>query len=217
MIPISRTALVLLASGRSRRFGRRDKLTQDLGGQPLLAHAARVLADMKPLVRIAVCPTDRPAIGEMLNDRFVIGLNRRPAEGFGRSIAVGVDVALKFKPDAIVLCLADMPFVEAHFIEDLLRVIEPNGPQIVHAGSRVQASPPTAFAAACFDDLLALKGDDGARPLVRSGRYRVVARDAPSPLLLDVDTRDDLDIARAQLAIRERYAQRAPAPRKSAA
>jgi molybdenum cofactor cytidylyltransferase len=213
-IPLSRTAIVMLTSGLSRRFGRQDKLLEELGGKHLMDHAAEVIAGVEALVRVAVCAAEKKEISERLIDRFVIALNKKPKEGLGRSIAVGVDVALKFKPDAIVLCMADMPFIEGWLLENLmLRLGGAGGADIVHCGgAEGGARPPTAFSAACFAELQALEGDDGAKRVIASGRHTVIGLNAPAPLLADVDTRDDLDFARRQLEIRERHEGHAHGP-----
>ncbi len=204
-LSMQRTAVILLASGLSRRYGWRDKLLEDLGGKRLVEHAAGVISGLDALARIAVCPTDRKEIGERLIDRFVIAVNKRPKSGLGHSIAVGVDVAMKFKPDAVLLCMADMPFIEDWVLEGAVSRLSESGADIVHSGGHDGVSPPTAFSSACFQSLLALDGDDGARQVIRQGGYNVIGMSAPAPLLADVDTRDDLDMARSQLAIRERH------------
>ena len=56
-----RTAILLLASGLSSRFGAGDKLMADLHGRPVLAHAASVLADRSVARRVAVVGTGQTA------------------------------------------------------------------------------------------------------------------------------------------------------------
>lgn len=206
--PMHKTAIVLVASGLSRRFGRHDKMLANLGGQPLVEHAAKTITSLHPIARVAVCPANRPAIGERLIDRFVIAVNKKPKDGLGHSIALGAQVALQFKPEAILVCMGDMPFVEPWLLDALTRRLAEGNADIVHAGASQSPHPPTAFGRNCFDRLASLDGDDGAKSLMRASDLRVVAFSAPAPLLLDVDTRDDLDLAARQLAIRTRhYAQ----------
>ena len=205
-VPMNRTAVVLLASGLSRRYGRRDKMLADLGGQPLIEHAAHMITDVDPLARVAVCPSDRPQIGERLINRFVVAVNKKPRQGLGHSIAVGVNVALQFKPDAILVVMGDMPFVESWILEGVIQRLGSGGVDIVHSGGAHGTRPPTAFGPACFDQLAALDGDDGAKAIIGQGGFNVVGFSAPPPLLFDIDTKDDLDLARQQLAIRKRYA-----------
>jgi molybdenum cofactor cytidylyltransferase len=205
-VPMNRTAVVLLASGLSRRFGWRDKLLEDLGGKPLFEHPAGVISGLDALARIAVCPGDRKDIGEKLIDRFVIAVNKQPRSGLGNSIAVGVDVAMKFKPDAVLLCMADMPFIEPWMLEKVLSQLggEANN-EIVHSGEPDSVHPPTAFSSACFKALLVLSGDDGAKRIIGQGGFNIAGASIPAPLLADVDTKEELALARQQFAIRRRH------------
>src|SRR5262249_3611305 len=159
-IPLERTALILLASGLSRRYGRRDKMLAELGGKHLMEHAAGVITNTQALVRVAVCPSDRSEIGDRLIDRFVVAVNKKPK--LGHSISVGVDVAMKFKPDAVLFCMADMPFIEPWMLTGMMERLG-SGTDIVHCGATDGVRPPTAFGSNCFRDLLALDGDDGAK------------------------------------------------------
>ena len=203
-VTMNRTAVVLLTSGLSRRYGRKDKMLADLGGQPLVEHSAHAIAQLEPLARVAVCPSERPQIGERLINRFVIAVNNKPKLGLGHSIAVGVNVALQFKPDAILLAMGDMPFMEPWVFEGVVSGLT-KGVDIVHAGAADRPHPPTAFGPATFDALAALDGDDGAKQIIGQGEFNVVGFNAPAPLLLDVDTREDLELAQHQFKIRKRY------------
>lgn len=203
--PVHKTAVVLVASGLSRRFGRHDKMLANLGGKPLVEHAAKAITSLHPITRVAVCPANRPAIGERLIDRFVIAVNKKPKDGLGHSIALGAQVALQFKPEAIMVCMGDMPFVEPWLLDALTRRLAEGDADIVHAGASQSPHPPTVFGRNCFERLAGLDGDDGAKSLMRAADLRVVAFSAPGPLLLDIDTRDDLELAAKQLAIRTRH------------
>src|SRR5262245_43967582 len=203
-IPLARTAIILLASGLSRRYGNRDKMLADLGGKPLVDHAAGVISEMDPLVRVAVCPHDRKEVGEHLINRFVVAVNKRPKDGLGHSIAVGTKVALQFKPDAILIAMGDMAFIEEWMLLDLVGGLGSNGADIVHSGNSEGARPPTAFSRSCFDALCQLEGDEGARPVLQSGQFRIAGLGVPPPLLMDIDTKDDIVIAREQYRIREK-------------
>lgn len=214
-VSLSRTAIVLLASGLSRRYGRRDKLLAPLSGAPLIEHSAAVLSDMHALTRVAVCPSENHGLRNRLTNRFVIALNHKPRHGLGHSIALGVHVALQFKPEAIVMCMGDMPFLEPWMVDTLLaRLGGPGGADIVHAGSSQRVHPPTAFGEACFDQLRTLDGDDGAKRIIGQGGFNVLALDMPAPLLVDVDTPEQLRYAERQMALRDQYEPRrvAPAP-----
>ncbi len=196
---MNRTALVLLASGRSKRFGWRDKLLTKLQGKPLIEYAAEMTHKIDFLVRIAVCPSDTKELAARLDGRFVLAINKQRRRGMGHSIAVGVEVALKFKPDAILICMGDMPFVEPELLESLVARLG-EGANIVHSGGKNGFRPPSAFDASCFGDLVQLDGDNGARQLMAGSRYRVEAIEAAQSMLQDIDTREDMAAAGERLA-----------------
>ena len=125
-VALNRTAVILLASGLSRRYGRKDKMLASLGGKPLAEHAAGVVLGLDALARVAVCPADRREVGERLSGRFVIALNNAPKSGLGHSIALGAQVALQFKPDAMLFAMADMPFVDAPLLREIMDPVDPS-------------------------------------------------------------------------------------------
>lgn len=203
-IPMNRTAVILLASGQSKRFGWRDKLLTKLDGRPLIDYAAGIAAGVDALVRVAVCPSDHSQIVDRMGKRFVIALNKEQKRGMGHSIALGVQVAMKFKPDAVAICMGDMPFIEPDTLYALVDRLG-NGINIVHSGDAEGFRPPSAFDSTCFDALGRLDGDDGARQLMRSHQFGIAGLGTPTPMLADVDTKDDLAIASEQMAIRAKH------------
>ena len=200
-----RTVAILLASGLSRRFKRKDKLLQDLGGKPLFEHMASRLSEFEFAAKIAVCPPRSDVLREELDGRFIIAPNVSPESGLGVSISVGVRVAMQFRPDYVLLVLADMPFVERRTIENLAMAARlDSGLDIIHSGRADAARPPALFQQRCFESLQVLKGDSGAGSLAGRPGYRSTGLSVAAPELLDVDTAFDLDTARAQWAIRQR-------------
>jgi hypothetical protein len=109
--------------------------------------------------------------------------------------------------------MGDMAFIEPWLIEALTAKL--GDVDIVHAGAPGRVHPPTAFGAACFDQLSQLEGDDGAKKIIGQGGFRVLGLNAPPPILLDVDTREELDFARRQLAVRARYPQQQITPERA--
>ena len=177
-----RVALLLLAAGLSRRFGDRDKLTADLNGVPLGLHAANALCALPFAARIAVVGNNAPDF-----DGFETVHNDSPEAGMSRSLALGVAAARIHEPTAVLVLLADMPFVSAAHIRNLLAAGD--GPAAIVASSAGGAPmPPALFGADHFDTLEAQRGDKGARDLLRAAT--VVT--APPHELTDIDTPDAL-------------------------
>ncbi len=202
----SRTALILLASGRSRRFRRGDKMLADLGGKPLIQRTADILRPIPALAKIVVCPNNRRQVTEGLESDFIVTPNPNAKNGLGSSIAAGVNVSMQFQPEAVLICLADMPFVERGTLAALRQSMTDHpGTDIVHCGIEDKARPPAIFSARCFEEMLALRGETGANAIITSNRFQVGSISTPRPELLDIDTRSDLSLAREQLKIRMRH------------
>jgi molybdenum cofactor cytidylyltransferase len=177
-------ACILLAAGRSERFGGDDKLLSDLFGKPLVIHAATALRALPFQHRIIV------------GSSAVIDLN---IEGFGsvkrefagapqsRSIALGVEAAMKLGCDAIMVALADMPFIPQSHFAALMAAFSGSG-SIIASQSGQAIMPPALFGQQHFEALAGLSGDQGARALLE----RAETISLPSGADIDIDTQDDL-------------------------
>jgi molybdenum cofactor cytidylyltransferase len=175
-------AAILLAAGRSTRFGPDDKLAVLLDGIPLGLHAARVLSAL-PLGLRFVVTGPSPGLNwpglEMVT-------NTRPEDGMGHSIALGVAAARQKGANAVLIALADMPFVPlTHFERILAHPVETE--TCVASGSGVRRMVPALFGSGWFDTLEALRGDRGARELLE----HATLVPATERELRDIDNRED--------------------------
>jgi molybdenum cofactor cytidylyltransferase len=181
MIAAEETVLVLLAAGKSLRFGG-SKLDAMLGERPLGLHVANTLAAIPFARRIAVtgrCRIDYSAHG------YATVVNDDPVGDMASSLRLGVAAA--GDAAAVLVVLADMPRVSAAHIRRLLDAAD--GAEAIVASSDGGAPrPPALFGSAWFESLATITGDHGARDLIRSGRQ--VA--APPGVLVDIDTPEDL-------------------------
>jgi molybdenum cofactor cytidylyltransferase len=164
LIEVSRTIGVVLAAGRSQRFGA-DKLLQPLHGQPLGAHIAIELANLPLLQRIAVCPLGKAARRQIYSSRgFLLLDNAQPGGGMGTSLALAAQHALAVGADALLVCLADMPHIPASHLQGLLALARLDRNAATEAdGLR---GPPVAIGAHALAGLAQLSGDHGARHLL---------------------------------------------------
>ena len=156
-----RVVAVVLAAGRSERFGS-DKLMHPLSGRPLGEHIATTLANVPLAARIAICPAGSPR--RSLFRGFEIIENPHPEQGMGTSLALGAQRAIALDADAMLVCLADMPYVTAKHVRALLAV---DGSAAV-TESKGTRSPPAVFARELLPQLTSLTGDHGARHLLRA-------------------------------------------------
>ena len=173
-------ALILLAAGRSERFGS-DKLTVLFRGRPLWewAAAAAESAGFESLYLV---------IGEhsrvTAREKWRPVVNPDAERGLGTSIAAGVCAAAHH--DRVVIALADMPLMEpAH-----LRLLGQETGAIFTRQPDGSAGNPAAFGQEPFAQLRTLDEDRGARSL--SLPNALVIAPQTSDMLIDVDTPSDL-------------------------
>jgi molybdenum cofactor cytidylyltransferase len=184
MIRPEAVAVVLLAAGLSSRFGQRDKLAVPLDGLPLGLHAARMLASLPFARKIAVTREGGP---DFTAYGFTPIVNPDPAAGQASSIRLGLAQARKLEPQAVLIALADMPFVP---VAQILALMARFGDEfrVVASTEGTRPSPPALFDASFFPALESLTGDTGARALLREAEL-IGASPAE---LADIDTPGDL-------------------------
>ncbi|CAN0587772.1 unnamed protein product, partial [Ectocarpus sp. 12 AP-2014] len=100
--------ILLLAAGASRRMRGRDKLLQEVDGQPLIARAAEIALATGAQVVVTLPPPPHPRYAALA------GLDVRTipvpdaGEGMGASIRTGIAALPPATPAAMIL-LADLP------------------------------------------------------------------------------------------------------------
>ena len=193
MIAAERTALVLLAAGRSERFGTVDKLLEPFLGRPLALHVTTALEAVPFARRIVV--KDGTEFDFAARGYHVIH-NPTPHLGLIHSAKLGIDQVRDNDVEAVLFVLADMPRVTPGHIHHMLNIAD--GPDAVVASSNgVRPCPPVLFGADQFDALQALDGDEDARALVLSGKPVVAS---PAELIV-VDTPEDLERLRGMFPV----------------
>ncbi|WP_242124595.1 nucleotidyltransferase family protein [Sphingobium sp. Sx8-8] len=184
-------AAVLLAAGNSSRFGEQDKLMTELRGKPLAAHALETIASMVFAELVAVVrPLEKaPDLHRKLERRgYTILVNDRPEDGISSSIVRAVEHVMPIrKCRGILICLADMPDVpQTHYNRICLAAEDIRS--VVASTDGFSASPPAFIGRKHFPEMLALRGDQGARALLSHG----LQIETMGANLRDIDTPEDL-------------------------
>ena len=175
-------AVAVLAAGQARRFGS-DKLMVDLGGMPLGAHIAQTLAPMDFGWRFAVCQKGA-ALARYFEDlNFEVIENAAPHTGQAHSLHLAVQAAERTEAQALLVVLADMPFVSRAHLAAIAA-----GDGLTASSNGAAAMPPVLFPRAFWPALLAAEGDQGARSLLREAHLI----GAQSEELRDIDVAADL-------------------------
>ncbi|RXZ42115.1 nucleotidyltransferase family protein [Crenobacter cavernae] len=180
---------ILLAAGRSRRFGA-DKRRAALEEAPLIVHAACALQTALHDTLIVLGADDVTLEAELSSLGFSVTCAPDAALGMGHSLAHGVAQ----RPDASgwLIALADMPAIRPDTIQTLAdELATPSS--IVAPYYLGQRGHPVGFGRAYYAELAALTGDAGARPVLQAHANCVIRVDVDDAgVLVDVDTPADL-------------------------
>lgn len=183
-------AIAILAAGNARRFGS-DKLMADLDGAPLGVRAAQQLARVDAAAHFAVCQPKAAIAPHYADLGFQIIDNPRAELGLSGSLHLAVAAAAKTDAQALLIALADMPFVQASHVDALIAACDGD---IIQSCDGNQSMPPAIFPRSMWPLLLETKGDAGARQILMHARSLT----APVGTLRDIDTPDDLAASKAQ-------------------
>ncbi len=184
-------ALIVLASGSSKRFGE-NKLLYKINGISLYRYIVNVTSKISFYQKIIVTQYD-----EILNDESLLGYikvkNQNPQLGISNSIKLGVE-ACGEQVDAFCFSVCDQPFIKAKTIEGLVNGFEQSGKTIGCLKHGENLGNPNIFSKRYKQALLELKGDSGAKSIIKSQKqsdiffYNVTEKTE----LLDIDYKREL-------------------------
>jgi molybdenum cofactor cytidylyltransferase len=181
---------ILLAAGASKRFGS-DKLLHLLSGQTPIALAA--LANLRAAIPhvIAVVRPGAPLLAHRLSEAgatVILCVDADAGMGASLATAVGASGAVA----GWVIALADMPYIRPETIASVAASLCTGAAMIAPAYQGVRGHP-VGLSAKFRGQLEALRGDEGARSILRqnTGLVQLIEVDDPG-VCRDIDTPDDL-------------------------
>jgi molybdenum cofactor cytidylyltransferase len=199
--PGRRIAAVVLAAGRSTRMGGPNKLLAKINDRPLVRIAVEAALTSKAHPVIVVTGHQRDRVEAAL-DGLDVRLVRNPdfAEGLSTSVKTGI-AAVPEDVDGAIVCLGDMPQVNAPLIDRLIGAFDPEkGALVVVPAIDGQRGNPVVWSRRFFPELATLRGDTGARHLIASSPEAVIEVPLPgTAALVDVDTPEALEAVKAEI------------------
>lgn len=182
---------VLLAAGASKRLGRPKQLIE-IDGEPLLHRVARALLATRPVECIVVLGHEAKHVRGALADldvRIVVVADR--ASGMAASLRAGV-AALDARCAGALVALTDQPALDEDHLQALCAAWHRLPDKAVASAYADVRGVPALLPRQWFDSIARLRGDVGARELLRARSDDVIVIDAPR-LAFDVDTQADLE------------------------
>jgi molybdenum cofactor cytidylyltransferase len=187
--------IILLAAGQSARLGKPKQLL-NYKGKTLLAHSLQIAIEtqLQPIVTVlgANLDTLKQSI-EPTNTNIVI--NQEWSEGMASSIRCGIEELLKIAPSiaGIIIMVCDQPYVTAKLLTDLVEKHKDSSKQIIASRYNNNIGTPALFDKTIFALLLSLKGDSGAKKIMKSNPDWVETVNFPFGEI-DIDTSLDYEL-----------------------
>jgi molybdenum cofactor cytidylyltransferase len=188
------TGIIILAAGSSSRLGT-PKQNLMYNGQTLLQRSIEtaVASVGKPVIVVlgANEVVIRPTIEK---SSAIIIQNADWEEGMASSIRLGIREIQHVEPGitAVILMLCDQPFANVTILNSLVEAKTTRAAGIVACTYNNTFGAPVLFDAIHFEDLLSLKGQEGAKKLLMKYNDKVIS--VPFPLgSVDIDTIEDYE------------------------
>lgn len=181
---------LLLAAGSAKRFGS-DKLRHRLPhGVAIAVQAARHLRAEVDEVFAVVSPGASELESQLKEENCQVVVCENAHEGMGASLACAAKAAGKAK--GYLVALADMPFVRRSSIAAVRDAIA-GGAALAAPYFRTRRGHPVGIASSFYNELIQLKGDEGARRILTANEKLLVKVPLGDPgVIRDIDTPGDL-------------------------
>jgi len=179
---------ILLAAGKAKRMGKLKQL-MPLGGTTILEQAIDNLLNSAVAEVIVVVGYRAEEVIEKIATKPVkIAVNPIYHQGMSTSIVAGLNL-VDNSTRAVMLALADQPFVDSQTINRLIEEFSNHDKGIAVPTYRGRRGHPVIFAIKYKGELLRLKGDIGGRQIIREHPDDIleVAVDSES-INIDIDT-----------------------------
>jgi molybdenum cofactor cytidylyltransferase len=184
-------AIIILAAGNSSRLGEPKQLLA-FQNKTLIRHIAEVATQVAREKVIVVTGYSAALIENQLSDLHCqTTFNPHWPEGMAASIVKGVTVLKEKFPDiaGCIITVSDQPFVTTEILSNLIAEASSGAP-IVACSYGDTIGTPVLFSKNYFDQLLQLKGAEGAKKLIL--KHSTAVKSIPFPLgTIDIDTQTD--------------------------
>jgi molybdenum cofactor cytidylyltransferase len=181
---------ILLAAGKSRRFGSNKLLQPITDNTPMLLVAAQKLVNVLPESITVINQELMPYTDQLEQLGMRVVVNEQANRGMGSSIACGILAS----QDATgwLIALADMPYLKIETITLLANKLK-NGVDMVAPVIKQQRGHPVGFNQRYKDELIALNDDVGARHIIAhyQNQLELISTNDVG-VLMDVDQTSDI-------------------------
>lgn len=172
----------------------RNKLLAEVSGKSIVRRTVEAAVASRANCVIVVTGHDPESIRDALEGLEIqIVHNADFAEGLSTSLRKGIAGAPS-EMDAALILLGDMPFVTSQLIDELCATLENNPEaQVAVPTYNGKRGNPVMWRRSLFGPLQDIKGDIGARDLLKYEKSLVEFPVSDDAILVDIDTNEELE------------------------
>ena len=184
---------ILLAAGQSKRTGNENKLIKKYKGRALINHILNSLIRSKVNKIIIVLGHKKQKIKKIAlkSKKITFVINSSYKKGISSSIKSGLKKISK-KNIGFLIVHADMPLVSKTILNTLCSALKIKNKEIFVPIYKKKVGNPLAFKYSMIKSLKKIKGDRGAKKLIRSNKSKVqLVKIKSKSILIDFDQLKD--------------------------
>jgi molybdenum cofactor cytidylyltransferase len=185
---MSKTAILILAAGQSKRMGQPKQLLP-YKNSTLLLEKIKQFQSIENVQVFVVLGAYFKDIFPLLRELPVkVVMNAKWQEGMGSSLSKGIELIQKKEIfDRVLITLSDLPLMESSHYDELIELSKSSGKRIIQTEYEDTSGVPVVFDKSLFASLSKLKNEEGAKPLIEKYKKEVLKLRSKTPFF-DVDT-----------------------------
>ena len=189
---MSKTAILILAAGESKRMGKPKQLLP-YNDTTLLSHTIEQTKSIDRSDTFVVVGAYFKEVFDSIRSQsksITVIINKDWEKGMGSSLSKGIEfIRKKEKYDRVLVTLSDMPLIEKNHYEDLMDAANNKAKRIIITKYKETSGVPAVFDKSLFNELTLLADENGAKPVIKKYKKEVSEVFTETPFF-DVDTKE---------------------------
>ena len=189
---MSKIAIVILAAGKSKRMGFAKQIIR-INNEPLLKITLDKIESISEETYCVLGANKDLILEEIHFNNTVVIDNINYEKGLSSSISICIEFFEKknLNYDGVLFVLGDQPAIETEYFLSIIKTFNEHKTKIIATNYDGKAGVPALFPKSFFKELKIIKGDKGAREILKNKPKSIIFESFKTNLV-DIDTRKDL-------------------------
>ena len=189
---MSKIAIVILAAGKSLRMGFAKQIIR-INNEPLLKITLDKIESISDDTYCVLGANKDLILEEIHFNNTVVIDNLNYEKGLSSSISICIEFFEKknLNYDGVLFVLGDQPAIETEYFLSIIKTFNEHKTKIIATNYDGKAGVPALFPKSFFKELKIIKGDKGAREILKNKPKSIIFESFKTNLV-DIDTNKDL-------------------------